>query len=410
MRALCWFQNDLRMSDQAALRWLADAALPFAGVVFEPEKGSSFQKTFFWQSVESLRQKLSAHAVPLYVFRGNPIYVIPDLVEKNRIQVVVKNASFNSLGEAEEEALKNLGISLQTMQDRTLLSLDRLPFPISHLPLVFTDFRKQVEQNLEIPLPHPAPKKLLGFSLGTGMKFASAPPESPLPYEFHGSEDSGMARVEEFFGKTKSVLHYKNTRNGMIQRNDSSKFSPWLATGALSARWIYQELKKFETEYEANESTYWIFFELLWRDYFKFLAKKIGARLFEARGLKDRNEAWIEDAEAWESWKSGSTASPFVNANMKELLQTGWMSNRGRQNVASYLAKTLGVEWTLGASYFEEQLLDFDRESNWGNWLYQSGMGTDPRDRKFDPERQARIYDPEGAYQGLWLKPKREAP
>lgn len=407
MHALCWFQNDLRISDQAALRWLGEQGIPFAGIVFAPEGRSSFQNTFFWQSVEGLRRKLKAHSVELHVLEGKPTQLLPKLLEQNGVSLVVKNASFNSLEQEEEEALRKLGVSFQLFHDRTLLSLDHLPFAIKDLPLVFTDFRKRVEQDLSIPEPQPTPDALVGFRL-LG-EFALPSPEVQLPYQFHGGEDSGQARVEEFFGVTKSVLHYKITRNGMIERNDSSKFSPWLATGALSPRWIYAKLKKFETEFEANESTYWLFFELLWRDYFKFLARKIGPRLFESRGLKESHPKWNADAGDWESWKNGATDSPFVNANMKELLHTGWMSNRGRQNVASYLTKILGVDWTLGAAWFEAQLLDFDRESNWGNWLYQSGMGTDPRDRRFDPERQAKLYDPEGAYQNLWLKKEKGA-
>ena len=92
----------------------------------------------------------------------------------------------------------------------------------------------------------------------------------------------------------------------------------------------------------------------------------------------------------------------IIEANMKELNQTGWMSNRGRQNVASYLAKTLHLDWRQGAQYFEEMLIDYDPSSNWGNWNYVAGVRTDPRDRIFSPERQAQNYDPHNLYQDLW--------
>ena len=92
---------------------------------------------------------------------------------------------------------------------------------------------------------------------------------------------------------------------------------------------------------------------------------------------------------------------------MIELRKTGFMSNRGRQNVASYFAKSLELDWRIGASYFESLLIDYDVHSNYGNWLYVAGVGNDPRDRKFNIKRQAEMYDAKGTYQKLWLKNKR---
>lgn len=89
---------------------------------------------------------------------------------------------------------------------------------------------------------------------------------------------------------------------------------------------------------------------------------------------------------------------------MTELNQTGWMSNRGRQNVASYLAKIVKIDWRLGAAYFEKKLIDYDASSNWGNWAYLAGVGQDPRDRIFNTASQAQRYDKEGHYRRLWLK------
>ena len=100
----------------------------------------------------------------------------------------------------------------------------------------------------------------------------------------------------------------------------------------------------------------------------------------------------------------GRTREPFVNANMRELAATGWISNRGRQNVASYWSKQLKQDWRIGASWFESQLLDYDVHSNWGNWMYNSGVGNDPRDRVFNIRRQAEQYDSSGKYQRLWLQ------
>ena len=128
------------------------------------------------------------------------------------------------------------------------------------------------------------------------------------------------------------------------------------------------------------------------------------SHLFHQSGILGKNYVWKHSQEAVDSWIAGRTAEPFLNANMKELAATGWMSNRGRQNVASYWAKELEQDWRIGAAYFESMLVDYDVHSNWGNWMYNSGVGNDPRDRKFNVSLQADRYDPAGKYRRLWLQ------
>jgi deoxyribodipyrimidine photo-lyase len=186
----------------------------------------------------------------------------------------------------------------------------------------------------------------------------------------------------------------------MLDWNDSSKLSPWLSIGALSPREIYRQIKLYEAERGANESTYWLTFELLWRDYFRLVAQKKGAALFTAKTSTELSSE--QQHERFAAWCAAKTGDDFVDANMNELNLTGWMSNRGRQNVASYLAKTLGVPWQWGASYFEEHLIDYDPCSNWGNWAYLAGVGQDPRNRVFNTPLQASRYDADGTYRRKW--------
>jgi deoxyribodipyrimidine photo-lyase len=191
----------------------------------------------------------------------------------------------------------------------------------------------------------------------------------------------------------------------MIGNNYSSKFSAWLANGCISANTIYNQLKIYETIHGANESTYWLYFELLWRDYFYFVMQKYGKKLFWKKGIKDSiNSSFGFDPKYFSIWKNGATGNDFIDANMIELKLTGYMSNRGRQNVASYLCNDLKIDWRYGAAYFEEQLIDYDVCCNWGNWAYLAGVGNDPRpNRYFNIERQAKEYDEDGAYRKLWL-------
>ena len=224
-------------------------------------------------------------------------------------------------------------------------------------------------------------------------------------FPFTGGESSGLARLQDYLWGTHSVAQYKETRNGLVGQNYSTKFSPWLAHGCLSPRMIHDQIKKYEKSEVANQSTYWVLFELIWRDYFKFVCLKFGDRVFHRSGILGRDQPWSQDMDQFKAWAEGRTGVPFVDANMRELKQTGWMSNRGRQNVASFLVKDLGLDWRLGAEWFESQLLDHDVCSNYGNWNYAAGIGNDPREnRKFNMIKQAMDYDREGKFVRLWVE------
>jgi deoxyribodipyrimidine photo-lyase len=118
---------------------------------------------------------------------------------------------------------------------------------------------------------------------------------------------------------------------------------------------------------------------------------------------------WREDEEALTRWKQGNTGMPLVDANMRELAATGWMSNRGRQNVASYLILDLGIDWRRGADHFESLLLDYDTASNWGNWVAAAGL-TGGRVNKFNITKQSRDYDASGDYLRAWLPELAQVP
>ena len=287
-----------------------------------------------------------------------------------------------------------------------------LPFELKDLPGVFSSFRRKVEKNLKIRPLIPAPEKIS----------CSWTPKNQLPslshfgleefetderavLDFRGGEDAGTSWMKEWIWERDCLKSYKETRNGMVGSDYSSKLSPWLASGCLSAVQVYWEIKKYEEERVANESTYWLFFELLWREFFRFVSRLNGPKLFWRSGIKEAGDIRTKgDPKTLQRWKEGRTANAFVNANMIELARTGWMSNRGRQNVASYLIHDLGQDWLAGAKHFENLLLDYDPCSNYGNWMYLAGVGNDPRPvRAFNLEKQAEYYDPDEKFRTLWL-------
>jgi deoxyribodipyrimidine photo-lyase len=219
-----------------------------------------------------------------------------------------------------------------------------------------------------------------------------------------GGERQALAHLQDYLTPPWPD-RYKATRNALQGKHTSSQWSPGLATGALSPRRIWADLQRYERTHGANDGTYWLWFELLWRDHFRFLHQQHGRRLYRARGLSNLPPP-PHDPARFERWCWGQTGERIVDAGMRELAATGFTSNRMRQIVASYLVHDLACDARAGAAWFESQLVDYDVYSNQGNWLYLSGRGTDPRQgRRFNPQKQTQDHDPEGHYQARWLGP-----
>jgi deoxyribodipyrimidine photo-lyase len=296
--------------------------------------------------------------------------------------------------------------------DQFLYHPNYIPYEIENIPQVFTGFRKKCEKYADIrPLEtiSKMPEKnrvahLTKVPSLTELGLETFAQDVRTAFPFKGGEKAGLARLQQYAWETKKLSYYKKTRNGLVGTDYSSKFSAWLANGSLSPRMIYHEIKKYESQIEKNESTYWMIFELIWRDFFKYISLKHENNIFKLEGILHKTYDWSRDEKLIQQWIDGKTNEPFVNANMLELKHTGWMSNRGRQNVASYFARTLALDWRIGAAYFESVLLDYDVHSNYGNWIYVSGVGNDPRNRTFNVKLQAERYDANNKFQNRWLQ------
>lgn len=255
-------------------------------------------------------------------------------------------------------------------------------------------------------------------------------------FPLRGGESSAQDRLDWYFVRGKSpdsaswgkndpppVSRYKQTRNNLLGHAYSTKMSPFLAYGSISPRTIWEALSKHEAIHgKGDQNIYWVRFELLWRDYFFFAAEKFGDLLFHLGGFElatDPVQAQKKLEPGW--WKiwdrststpahemnrllEGRTGIPFIDANMRELRESGFISNRGRQNIASYVAHDLGYDWRIGAEFFQSYLIDYDPTSNYGNWAYVAGVGNDPRaSRRFNIVKQAKDYDSHGDYVKTWL-------
>jgi deoxyribodipyrimidine photo-lyase len=187
----------------------------------------------------------------------------------------------------------------------------------------------------------------------------------------------------------------------------SSKFSPYLAIGSLSVRRIWQTVLDYEALHGADEGSEWLKQELLWREFFLWTAQRHGASFGALGGLQNRRIDAIADRELFMRWCRGRSGHPLIDAQLNELMSTGYLSNRGRQWVASHFINELRLPWTWGARFFEWWLIDAQPALNTGNWAYLAGVGNDPRSfngppRRFDLERQVRLYDPEERHRRRW--------
>ncbi len=424
---IIWFRNDLRLHDNEALLNASKSCLYLYPVfVFDPrqfeEQALGFPRSgphrtaFLLDSLVELKASLQKIGSDLIVRFGQPEHIIAELAEELQATAVFASKEVGTEEVAIEKSLEatlfRLKIPLKLFWQSTLWHEDDIPWPIQNLPEVFTQFRKENENATPIRPTTPSPTKLPPFGqiesgkLPESNDFGFSRPDfnQKAAFQFSGGEHAGLERLNNFIWETKNISHYKNTRNELIGPNYSSKLSAWLSQGAISPRHVYEEVKKFEKEVLKNDSTYWLIFELYWRDYFRFVMKKYGASLFQTKGIRQKPVHSKQNIEKFELWRTGKTGVPFIDANMRELLHTGFMSNRGRQNVASFLVKDLEVDWTWGAGWFESQLIDYDVANNWGNWNYVAGVGNDPREnRYFNILSQAMKYDGKGDYVRHWI-------
>lgn len=446
-RAVAWLRNDLRITDNPVLCQASQASSCVPVVCLDPKAfGSSAaihpkwcqkqvpkmgynRARFLLESLGCLQRDLRSRGSDLLILYGAPEIVLPPIVGDGEL-VYCQEVGTEEM-EAQESVKgavqRNGGKVFELWGSQTLFDPKELPFKEEKLPEPFTAFRNAVENPkspMNVPEPLPAPKMspFPHACLGPNCSFpisdlnkaleelgvdSTAPTllEGQEQTKFVGGEHAAKERLEAFVQH--GLATYKQTRDCLMGDYFSSKLSPWLAVGNISPRSVYHRVVEFEEEHGESLDTYWLGFELKWRDFFRFFAKKHGASLYRLEGPAapaKRQIAWKQDANAFERWCKGETGVPFVDANMRELAATGFMSNRGRQCVASYLTQDLALDWRWGAIWFEHCLLDHDVASNYGNWACAAGVGMrGQRINKFNMAKQAQQYDRNAVFIKNWV-------
>ncbi|WP_031427901.1 DASH family cryptochrome [Flavimarina sp. Hel_I_48] len=391
--SLLWFKNDLRLLDNESLCNSLEASEKILPVyIFDPrhyrETAYDFPKAgynrfeFLKQTLTDLRENLKKADANLLIKVGKPEEIIPKIIEKYGISSVFAEQEYAPEEEAVvQQVIKNLPQSCEykAIWGKTMYHIDDLPYAIDEIPLTSKAFRINTEKKASVREVFAQPEKIEVFDIEDWGELPEASTFDLVPEEsqeaetyLKGGETEALKRLAYYTHESELLTSYKWTRNRSLGLDYSSKFSPYLALGAISPRKIHKEVKLYEKEIKKNISTWWLIFEVVWRDYFTFKGMMMGDAIFKTEGFKNKEITFENDTEKFQRWCDGTTGIPFIDAHMRQLNRTGYMSNRGRVNCASYMVHDLKIDWTWGAAYFESKLIDYDVSSNWMNWHMQA--------------------------------------
>ncbi|MGI2168783.1 DASH family cryptochrome [Shewanella sp. MF05960] len=427
VNALYWLGDDLRIADNAIFADIAKNAQQlmmvycidpqwFRSVQYQADYVGKHRLRFLLESLQDLDDSLNQYGQQLHIVYARAQDCLPHIIDIHGITRVYRSHHSGTDEQAawqviQQKCSDSAGIEFSTVTTQTLFNLAQLPFDLNALPATFSQFRKQLE-GIDITaasdavswLPPMIPLQSQDRLLQDWLRYPKWLPQTHMMSNvFCGGEAQGALQLDSYFAS--NLAHsYKVVRNELDGWEHSTKFSPWLANGCLSARQVVSALRQFESEHGANDSSQWIEYELLWREYFHWYSHKFNRTIFRFSGISGKKPLTSFYAQRLQAWKTATTPFALVNALMKQLNNTGYMSNRGRQIVASCLIHELQCDWRYGAAYFQQQLIDYDVAVNWGNWQYLAGVGADPRgSRRFNLAKQQQTYDPLGHFIAAWL-------
>ncbi|MEC8832000.1 MAG: DASH family cryptochrome, partial [Bacteroidota bacterium] len=325
---LIWFGNNLRVHDNETLKQASRSDSLIAVYFFDPrhflinsfgyKKTERFRAKFLLETVQQLKNNLEKLNITLLVYHEKPEDRIPELVEEYNInRVYLQNEWTSEESKVIDEVKKRASNSVifHTTFDQFLFHPEDIPFEsFDQIPQVFTVFRKKCEKYVQVrpcldkPRVFPSDNRIESAPhLPTleNLGFSNFETDHRSAFPFMGGENSALERMDHYFWDTKKLAFYKKTRNGLVGTDYSSKFSPWLANGSISSRTIYWEVKRFEDEVKKNQDTYWLIFELIWRDYFKYVSLKHGNQIFKINGILQKEYDWNTQEAVKHNWIHG---------------------------------------------------------------------------------------------------------
>lgn len=410
-KALLWFRQDLRINDNPALAAACQCEEILAVYILDPDDAvpmGSAQRWWLHHSLQALSDDLKAKGLQLTLFQARAEDCIQKLVQQHGIELVLWNRCYEPPYIARDKRIKSWlydqGIGAHSFNASLLMEPWEVQNKNKSYFKVFTPFWRQCRQQIKLPeaiVINQWPKAITSESESLAdWKLCPSKPDWASHFSRHWQPGSAGAekRLETFL--TESLGDYKNARD-FPAKKATSGLSPHLHFGELSLRQIWYEVEHRRHTGTISEHSIDTFLaELGWREFSYHL-------LYHFPQLPDTNFRsefsefpWHEDSHALQCWQRGQTGYPIVDAGMRELWKTGYMHNRVRMIVASFLTKDLLIDWRQGAKWFWNTLLDADLASNSANWQWVAGCGADaaPYFRIFNPVLQGEKFDPDGAY------------
>ncbi len=398
--AIFWFRRDLRLEDNVGLYQALQSGYPVYPIfIFDPEildklPENDARVTFIHEQLQKIRNLLQTRGdSSLAIYHGSPKKIFPELIGQHRIQYVFTNHDYEPYARQRDAEIKKLlekeGIGFKTFRDQVIFEKNEVVKDDGTPYVVYTPYKNRWKETFN------AATDLVDYAIDFSnfVKNTKLPDLSLSDLRFTTSP----IKVPDYIVTKELIQNYEGTRNFPAKEKGTSRLGPHLRFGTVSIRKMVRKAIQEENEVFWNE--------LIWREFFMQILWHFPHTVHKAFKPKYDRIIWRNNIEEFEKWKKGETGYPLVDAGMRELNQTGYMHNRVRMLVASFLCKHLLIDWRWGEAYFAEKLLDFELASNVGNWQWASGSGVDaaPYFRIFNPMTQIDKFDKQKAYINRWV-------
>ncbi len=398
--SIFWFRRDLRLDDNAGLTQALKSKHPVLPVfIFDKhildklENKADRRVAFIHKALTDLQAKLEKLGSSLNVFHDTPENVFARLLSVYRIEAVYTNHDYEAYAISRDQQIKSLldkhQVKLHTFKDQVIFEKDEVLKDDGKPYTVFTPYSRKWKSTLTETSLHPCPTKQYFNNF-----FQQAPEKIPTLQQI-GFLETGQSFPSDKLDEA-LVKHYSGQRDFPGIRG-TSRLGVHLRFGTISIRQLAMQTKDLSNTF-LNE--------LIWRDFYQMILWHF-PHIAQGKSFKPAYDQieWRHDNGEFEKWCNGQTGYPIVDAGMRELNETGFMHNRVRMVVASFLCKHLLLDWRLGEAYFAEKLLDFDFAANNGGWQWASGSGCDaaPYFRIFNPYLQTKKFDPNFIYIKKWV-------
>ncbi|KTD32027.1 cryptochrome/photolyase family protein [Legionella israelensis] len=413
---LIWFRKDLRLTDNPAFISAcnySEAVIPLYILDKTTNSLGGAQQWWIHYSLQSLADSLQKEGLKLVLRQGNPLDIIVSLTESLPIQTVYWNHCYEPLAIKRDKKIKSVlqqsGIEVKTINGSLLNEPWKIKNQQGDYYKIFTSFWKQCLQVTTVPekislTNSPKSYDVLSDRLEEWNLLPGKPNwASAFAKHWQPGEEGAHTKLNEFIEH--HLTNYKIARDKPAE-NATSKLSPHLHFGEISPWdvWRAVESAKLDTSCNLSSAEHFLS-EMGWREFSYHLLYHFPALPYENYKTEFDAFPWQKDDAALTCWQNGVTGYPIIDAGMRELWTTGYMHNRVRMIVASFLTKDLLIDWRLGADWFFDTLVDADLASNSANWQWVAGCGVDaaPYFRIFNPVLQSQKFDPDGSYIRRWV-------